>query len=113
MSKQFVQRNDIVLQSTASLGASASISGSAPCSGYSKLVGGIITNASSVAGSGLSVRQSFDGGDNWDYVTACQIAACDGDGFLIDVIGDAVEVFYKTDSAASLVRMKFQLRPIS
>lgn len=112
MAKSFVQRNLNILKSSASLAAGASVSGSSPSTGFARIVGGLIVSASSVAGSGLSIRQSFDGGANWDHVTACQITANSGSAFSVAVVGDAVQVFYKTDSAASVVRMNWELRPI-
>ena len=101
-----------VLQSSASLAASGSVSGSAISTGYARLVGSVIANASAKAGSGLRVSQSPDSGSNWDYVTDYAPSACSGSAFSIEIIGNAVKVDYITDGAASLFRTLWQLRPI-
>lgn len=112
MAKIYVQNFPQVLESSASLAASGNVSGSKLCEGFARLVGGLASNASAKAGSGLRVSQSFDGGTNWDYHTDYAPSACSGSAFSIEIIGNAVKVNYITDDAASLFRTLWQLRPI-
>lgn len=118
MSKIYVQNATPVFQYSGSLsasgGTSACISGSAYCAGYSRLIGGLISNASSIAGSGVRIRQSFDGGANWDSISASdQVAACTAYSTEVNIRGNAVVVEYRNaGTAASLVRANFVLLPI-
>jgi len=115
MSKTMVQRTETVLTFSGSLAAAASVSGSFPCLGHSRIVGTVFSTASSVAGSGLIVKQSIDKGVNFDYITPCSIAAnsaCNS-AFSIEIVGDTVQVDYKNGATvAASVRMKWYLRPI-
>ena len=114
MSKIFVQAMPDVLKSTASLDSSACVSGSLLCGGYARLVGGVVSNASSAAASGLRILQSMNGGTNWDVITAsAAISACSGSSFGYEIVGDAVKVEYRNGAtAASLFRTLWQLRPV-
>ncbi len=114
--KTSIQRtSDDVLSHSGSLDASASISGSAYSRGYARVVGTVFTDASSVAGSGLTVRQSTDLGQNWNYITACAIAACSAcdSAFSIEIIGNAVSIEYVNGTGvASSLRALWYMRPI-
>lgn len=94
--------------------ANGASSGSLICDGYSKLVGFITTDASLVAACGLKLRQSVDGGTNWDYVSASDTVAEGGSAACsVEIIGDAVRVDVVTgDDEASAMRFGFFLRPI-
>lgn len=109
------QRAEEVLTYSGSLAAGAELSASLRARGHARLVGAIIANASGAAGSALEVTQSIDHGVNWDYKTACTVAACDIDnsGFSIEVIGDSVRVRYTNgDDIAASVRTHWYLRPV-
>ena len=115
MTRTAVQRTVNVLTYSGSLDSSGSTSGSTYSQGFSRIVGAVYTDASSVAGSGLTVRQSLDLGQNWDYITACQIAACSAcdSAFSIEIVGDAVKVDYINGATtASNVRIKWYLKPV-
>ena len=112
MSKIYVQNMPVVLDYSASLAAKGSTTGSLICNGYARIVGLHWSNASAESVSGLEVRQSANGGTNWDYVTRYVPAANSGSAFSVEIIGDAVQVFYKTDSAAASIRSLWQLRPV-
>jgi len=118
MSKIYIQNAEPVLTFSGSLsassGTSASVSGSALCTGYSRLIGGFISNASSIAGSGFRVRQSFDSGLSWDVISASdQVAACTAYNTEVNIRGNAVMVELRNaGTAASLVRANFFLMPI-
>lgn len=94
------------------LAASGITTGSFSTTGYSKLVGSVISNGSSRAGSGLRVEQSIDG-TNWDFLSVSGVAACTATSPIIDVIGRFARVTFQSgeNSSASL-RMLWQLRPI-
>ena len=109
--KVYVQNVPVVWQTTASLAASTT-SGSFICDGYARIVGGLITCTSAVAGSGLRISQSFDRGSNWDYHTDYAPSACSGSAYSIEIIGNTVKIEYRTDSAASQFRTLWQLKPI-
>lgn len=99
---------------TGGLIAACNISGSRNCQGYAQLVGYFTTDASTIAGSGLAVRQSVDGGVNWDYVSASDKVGPSGSvACIVDIIGDAVrvDVTMGADDASNL-RFGFWLRPI-
>lgn len=94
--------------------ANGASSGSHVCRGYSQLVGFFRSDASTVAASGLKIRQSVDGGVNWDYVSASdQIAEGGSTACIMNIIGDAVRIDVTLgDDEASSLRMGFWLRPI-
>ncbi len=113
MSKVYVQNFPVVWQSSASLATSGCSGGSALSAGYARLVGGIISAASAKAASGLRIWQSFDSGSNWDFWTDYVPSASSASAFSIEVIGNAVKVDFRTDSAgASILRTLWQLRPV-
>ena len=100
--------------SSASLGISGSAtSGSFSTASYARFVGGVISNASSIATSGLRVYQSFDSGTNWDYWSEWAVSACSGSVFSIEIIGNGMKVDYVNGAtAASLFRTFWQMRPV-
>lgn len=114
MPKIYPQATVSLLSHSGSLAAGASISGSAPATGYARLVGGVTTNASTVSACGIFVEQSFNEGLSWDLISAsntiaaCTTAACD-----TAIIGNYVRVrIHNGATAASLYRANFYLRPI-
>lgn len=112
MAKIFVQDTEEVLSASSALAINGTVSGSAHCRGYAKLVGIACTNASSTA-SGIRIQQSSNYGANWDIETLYTITACTGSTFSVDITGNAVRVSASNGAtAASLVRMWFGLRPI-
>jgi hypothetical protein len=112
MSKVYAQSTDVVLSRTASLPASGSFSsGSFACGGYARLVGILVTNASAKSGSGLRVSFGMSSG-SWDINNDYAPAACGASQYSLEVVGPYVKVDYITDSAASIFRTNWMLRPI-
>jgi hypothetical protein len=112
MSKVYVQAPGVVLETTSSLAAGATVSGSAYCAGYAYLVGGLISNASSTA-SGVHIQQSMDYGAHWDQDNVYAIAACVSASYSVPIYGNAIKVTASNGlTAASFVRGYFWLRPI-
>jgi len=109
--KVYVQNVPVVWQTTASLAASTT-SGSFICDGYARIVGGLITCTSAVAGSGLRISQSFDRGSNWDYHTDYAPSACFGSAYSIEIIGNAVKIDFVPETTASIFRTAWYLRPV-
>lgn len=116
MAKLFVQGYQELLSYTAgSLSANACISGSIDdVRGYGIMVGGVQTNASTVAACGIFVEQSFDRGVTWSLIsasnaiTACTTAAC-----ATTIVGNAIRVrIHNGTTAASIYRAYFYVRPI-
>lgn len=93
--------------------ANAACSASMPALGYGKLRGYMTTDASLIAGSGIALRQSVDGGVNWDYVSASDtVAAGASVACEMTVIGDSVRVDLTCgDDEASAMRFGFWLWP--
>jgi len=111
--KTFVQRVGNVLSYSGSLASGCGLtSGSIPCKGYSRLVGMIISSASSLSGSGLRIGQSADLGINFDYWTSFNISACSGSAFSVEIVGDAIQVDFAVDSQADEIRTLWHLRPV-
>lgn len=113
MSKIYVQGSEEVFINSASIAAGGSVSSEIFITkGYAKITGILISSASAKAGSGLSIWQSGDYGQNWDYRTIYAPTACSGSGFSIEVIGNAAKIDYITDGAANIFRTAWHLRPI-
>ena len=113
MAKIYVQSFKIAWASTASMAAAGcQTSGSFSTLGYARIIGSVISNASFKGGSGFRFSQSLDGGLNYDFHSDFAPTACSGSAFSIEVIGDAAKIDAITDSAASLFRAGFWLRPI-
>ena len=115
--KLYIQNVPVVWQTTASVVASGSTSGSVLCAGYARLVGTFYANASAAGGtgSGLHITQSPDYGTNWDIITASYpITASAASSFDVAVVGNAVkvQVWNGVTEAASLMRAWFVLRPV-
>ena len=107
------QKGNYVYQTSASLAAAGSAtSGSFTTFGYARIVGIHISNASAKAASGLRIWQSGDGGVNFDYFTDFVPSASSGSAFSVEVIGNAAKIDYITDSAASILRSNWWLRPV-
>ena len=111
-----VQGTELVLNTTSSLAAAGSVSGSFFSEGYARIVGMVISNASLVAGSGISIRQAISScaanSGSWDYITTANLTACSGSAFDVEIYGQVVQVFHKVDSAASIFRSRWYLRPL-
>ena len=115
MSKTNVQKGLEILSYTGSLAIGGSISGSVIDYGMSKIIGIVFSDASSMTGSGIIIKQSIDGGENWDHQSTWDISACDvgNSAFELSVIGDAVKIEYRNGSEiASNLRMKWYTRPV-
>lgn len=93
--------------------ANGASSASMPALGYGTLRGYITTDASLITGSGIALRQSVDGGANWDYVSASDtIGAGASAACYVTIIGDAVRVDLTCgDDEASAMRFGFWLWP--
>lgn len=117
MAKIYAQTFPIVWQqTTASLASSGSLSsGSFYTHGYARILGIVISSGSGVdAASAVRVRQSTDGGSNYDFITACQLSACSGSAFSIEVVGNVADIEYRGDTTASIAEFRslWQLRPV-
>ena len=114
--KIVVQGTKEVLNSTASLAAAGSTSASFYSEGYARLRGMVVSNASLIAGSGITIRQALSQAaatsGSWDYVTTSNLTACSGSGFDVTIYGSVVQVFHKTDGAASIFRSRWYLLPL-
>lgn len=104
---------DLFNDSDIELAPTACYSASYPCAGHSKLLGGFLTNASTLgAASGVRVYQSFDGGANWDIVSSSAQAAADAASpFDIDIVGDFVRFVWTNGADAASGRGHLYLRP--
>ena len=92
--------------------AAGASSGSANSSGYSQLFGFITTDQTTETGSGLLIRQSVDGGTNWDLVSASDVIAASA-ACAVNIQGNAVRVDISLGATeASALRCGFWLRPI-
>ena len=109
--KVFVQKSPSVWNYSGSLSGSTS-SGSFACDGYARVTGIIISSTSSVAGSGLRIKQSSDYGLNYDYVTTCALSACSGSAYSIEIVGNSVEIEFIPDGSVDVFRTNWQARPI-
>ena len=116
MARLYAQATEPVLITTASLTASASVSGSAYCDGYARLVGQLWSNASAAVGaaSGLTYWQSSNGGITWDSLSASQaISPSTSASINLTITGNAVKVqFWNGATTASLLRAYFRLYPV-
>ena len=116
MSKIYVQKFPAIFEYSGSLASSGSLSGSnIKSDGYARIVGGAISSGSGVdSASAIRVKQSFDAGTNWDFITCCALSACSGSAFSIEVVGNMVSVEYWGDTTASTaeVRAWWALRPV-
>ncbi len=114
--KLYVQGTETILASSALLGVSASVAGSAVALGHAKVVGLLWSDASAAvgAGSGLHIQQSSNYGTTWDLVSASYaITASTGVSVSQEVVGNAVKIqFWNGVTAASLFRSLFYLRPV-
>ena len=114
MAKIYVQSSPCVWGTTASMAANASqSSGSFFVQGYARLVGTVYSSGSLVSTCGVYIRQSSDGGSNYDYVYKSALSEGGASGFSIEVVGDVADVglYCGADNAAS-VRAAFRLRPV-
>lgn len=115
MPRVYPQAFKEILTHSGSLAASGLLSGSlGDCRGYDAVVGGVRTNASTVAACGIFIEQSFDNGSNWDLVSASDtIAACTTAACNTKIVGNAVRVrLHNGATAASIYRAYFYLKPI-
>ena len=112
--KQYVYKTaDLLNNSDIELAVAACTSASYPCAGYTKLVGGILSNASTLgAASGVRVYQSIDGGANWDITSASEaLAANTAQTFDVDIVGDYVQFVWRNGADAASGRAHIYLRP--
>ena len=113
MAKLYAQELKSVYSTSASIAASGSVtSGSFACGGYARLVGTLISNASAKSGSGLRIWQGWNTSGSFDYFTDFAPSACSGSAFSIEIVGNSVQIDYITDSAASIFRTNWMLRPV-
>ncbi len=103
-------------QTTASLASSGSIgSGNFFSHGYARLLGIAVCSGSGTdSASALRVRQSIDGGTNYDWVVTCALSACSGSAFSIEIVGDVIDITYFGDLTADSdeFRTKWVMRPV-
>lgn len=116
MAKIYAQKlGDVWKQTTASLVASGSVgSGAIPCGGYTKLLGVMTTSGSGANACALRIRESIDGGANWDIVSSSAVGACSANTYSFDIVSDVIEITYFGDTTADTdeVRTKWMLRPV-
>ncbi len=90
-------------------------SGSIPCRGYSRLIGGVWSSCTLTTGSGFMVEQSFDGGVNYNIVQKWPSgAASTASTYDIEVVGDFIKI--TASPAADSVddfRAQFYLQPVA
>jgi hypothetical protein len=114
MAKIYIQEMPVVWETTASVAAGGSANGSAFCSGYTAIRGGMISSGSLEATDGLQICQSWGGSTlNWDYWENFTLSASSGSVFSASLFGDAVKVRVTigADDADEL-RAGFWLHPI-
>ena len=88
-------------------------SGSFATQGFARLVGGLFSSGSLKAASGLRVRQSIDGGTNWDYDYINTVGTSSGSAFSLEMVGDAAVIEVRVGAGdAAAFRTKWWLRPI-
>jgi hypothetical protein len=114
MSRIYSQEPHEVWRFSGSLAAGASMSsGSFVAKGHARLVGGIISNASAAAASGVRVYQSIDNGLNWDFYTDTTLSACSGSAYSYEIIGDLIKInFYNGADSASYLRTMWWMRAV-
>lgn len=115
MSKVHVQSMPLILEHTSGcLAANGSLTGSLISYGYARLVGGFRSDVATETASGLRIEQSFDGGSNWDLVSASDLVGASGIATCsVEVLGDAVRVTIRNGATeASALRTTWRLRPI-
>lgn len=113
MARIYSQKMPVVFEYSGSLAADAELSGSLICNGYARLVGMIVSTASS-EGSGLGIRQSADYGQNFNLTTASD-AISTGAGSTshsVEILGNAVLIDYENGSESASVYAFYTLRPI-
>lgn len=98
------QRWLTLLESTASLAAAGSTSGSAAVTGFVEVRGILFSSGSFDSASGVTIYQSADGGANWDYAELATITENSGSVYSASLHGNGVMVRLKNgaDAAASL-----------
>ena len=108
------QLSTTVWSTNASMLASASVtSGSFVTTGFARITGIVISNASGAAASALVVQQSGDSGSNWDGLSQWTLSACSGSIFSIEVCGNAAKINYANGADnAGVFRTNWFLRPI-
>jgi len=112
MSKQFVNRPFTILESSGSLAANGSISGSAECKGYGTLRGLLRTDAATTSGSGVIIEQSPDSGENWYLVSASDaVGASAIVSYDLAIVGNAVRVTACNGAATANIQATFYLLP--
>jgi len=112
--KTFVARTaDLYYSTDVELAGAACVSGSLPCAGFSKLLGGVISNSSTLAAaSGVRIYQSINGGVNWDITSASEALTADtAQTFDIDIVGDYVQFVWRNGATAASGRAHLYLRP--
>ena len=93
MGKVYVQHTGSAWNYSGSIVATGSVnSGTFSTKGYKHLVGGIYISGSLTSTSGLVIRQSFDGGSNWDYVTNYAPSTVGASVYDITVYGDKMMI---------------------
>ena len=82
--------------------------------GFSKIVGFMTTDVALESASGLIIKQSVDGGTNYDLVSASDtLGAGASVTCLTEVYGNSFEITIKNGATeASALRCLFMLRPI-
>jgi len=82
--------------------------------GFSKIVGFMTTDVALESASGLIIKQSIDGGANYDLVSASDtLGAGASVTCLTEVYGNSFEITIKNGATeASALRCLFMLRPI-
>ena len=112
MSKIYVQRFPVVLQSSACFLSTASPSGSALCAGYSRLIGIVYAGCAMDSPSGLRIEESSDSGVNWDAASNFGVAASAGSSFSHEIAGNAVRLVFHSACNINAFRTLWQLRPV-
>ena len=114
MSKTFVHRTtDLYKAADVALSGAACVSASLPCAGFSTLLGGVLSNSSTLAAaSGVRIYQSIDGGVNWDILSASNALTADTALTVnIPIVGDYVQFVWRNGATAASGRAHLYLIP--
>ena len=114
MAKIWIQYATCPWGYSGSLDANASTAGSFSTLGYARLTGIVYSSCALDTASGVLVRQSGNGGVNWDHAYASTVNTGGGSAFALEVYGDAAQVLLKMGAASGAsVRAAWHLRPIA
>lgn len=115
MARMAAQAAPTLFSHSGSLAADAVLSGSLAAQGYSRARGVFRSDVASVAGSGVRIQQSIDGGVTFDVMSSSALAtACAASTFDVPVVGNLVKFTWANgNAAASTARVLVYLLPVT